>query len=202
MSGQLFIVSAPSGGGKTSLVEALLAEDPILKASISHTTRAPRSGETEGQDYFFVTPAEFDALVQANAFLEHAKVFDHHYGTSWKGVQSILEAGKDAILEIDWQGARLIRAKLDCVSLFILPPTKEILLNRLTQRAQDSVNVIEKRMQLAAEEMKHYPEYDFVIINDDFEKALSDLKAIIQASRLKTAQQRERYKALIDTLLV
>lgn len=201
MSGQLFIVSAPSGGGKTSLVEALLAQDPALKASVSHTTRTPRSGEIAGQDYFFVSPAEFDALVQEDAFLEHATVFGHHYGTSWKGVESILEAGKDAILEIDWQGARLIRAKMNCVSLFILPPTREILLNRLTQRAQDSMEVIEKRMQQAAEEMRHYPEYDFVIINDDFDKALSDLKAIVQSSRLKTAQQRERYKNLITSLL-
>lgn len=201
MSGQLFIVSAPSGGGKTSLVDALLAQDPVLKASVSHTTRAPRSGEAHGQDYFFVSPAEFDTLVKENAFLEHASVFGHHYGTSWKGVQSILEAGKDAILEIDWQGARSIRAKMDCVSLFILPPTREILLDRLTQRAQDSLDVIEKRMQQAAEEMRHYPEYDFVVINDDFDKALSDLKAIIQASRLKTIQQSERYKTLISTLL-
>lgn len=201
MSGQLFIVSAPSGGGKTSLVDALLAADDKLSASVSHTTRAARTGEVHGKDYYFVTPAEFEQLVEDNAFLEHATVFGHQYGTSWQSIKAIIASGNDAILEIDWQGARLIRSQMACSSLFILPPARAVLLDRLTQRAQDSEAVIEKRMQQAAEEMLHYDEYDFVIINDNFEHALLDLKAVIQACRLKTAQQAERHQSLIKSLL-
>lgn len=199
--GTLWIVSAPSGGGKTSLVNALLRQDPQLTLSISHTTREPRVGETNGKNYFFVDETEFLEAVEAGVFLEHAKVFQHWYGTSKKWVISELAKGKDVILEIDWQGAERIREQLPCQSIFILPPTSEILEKRLKARQQDSETTIESRMAKAKAEMSHYSAYDFVVINDDFETALSDLEAIIAADRLREKRQSKSQAACINTLL-
>ena len=201
MSGQLFIISAPSGGGKTSLIEALTRKDEKLNVSVSHTTRLARPGESDGVDYFYIGETEFQKLVNQNAFVEHATVFNHHYGTSWDSLRSILAQGKDAILEIDWQGARLIRTQMACVSIFILPPTRETLLSRLMSRAQDSQEVITSRMNLAVKEMQHYTEYDYVVINDDFQTALDEIHAVITASRLQTVLQTARHPQLIASLI-
>lgn len=189
MQGTLWIISAPSGGGKTSLVNALLAQDPQLTLSISHTTRAPRSGEMEGKNYFFVNDKTFLEHVDQGHFLEHAKVFQHSYGTSHQWVMKALAEGKDVILEIDWQGAKSVRTQMPCQSVFILPPSRAILKGRLEARRQDSEAVIQSRLAEASEEISHYSEYDFLVVNDDFEMALIDLKAIIRANRLKTSRQ-------------
>ena len=201
MSGQLFIISAPSGGGKTSLVAALVSQDANLQVSISHTTRKPRPGEVNEKNYYFIDVDNFKSMVENQAFLEHAEVFDHYYGTSWKSVENIIASGKDAILEIDWQGAQLIKQQMECVTLFIIPPSKQSLAQRLKNRGQDSDTTITQRMNKAATEMQHYPEYDYLIINDEFNDALNDIKSIIRASRLKTAQQRLVHTALINELI-
>lgn len=187
--GTLWVISAPSGGGKTSLVNALLAQDPQLTLSVSHTTRAPRVGEVEGKNYFFVDEATFLAEVRENIFLEHAKVFQHWYGTSKQWVLTQLSAGKDVILEIDWQGAQSVRKQMPCQSIFILPPSRDTLRARLEARRQDSEAVIQSRLAEASEEISHYEEYDFLVVNDDFEDALDDLKAIVRANRHTTERQ-------------
>ena len=164
MTGTLFIVAAPSGAGKTSLVKALLECEPNLHLSISHTTRSPRPGENHGQHYHFVQPAEFTRLVKEDAFLEHAEVFGNYYGTSRAEVEARLRAGKDVLLEIDWQGAAQVRAKMPCCSIFILPPSRDELLRRLRNRGQDSDAVIARRHAEAQTELSHYAEFDFLVI--------------------------------------
>jgi guanylate kinase len=179
-SGRLFILSAASGTGKTSLANALVESMPDVEFSVSHTTRAPRPGEKYGVHYFFVSHAEFEAMIAAGQFLEHAKVFDNYYGTSRAQVEQRLMQGKRVILDIDWQGARSIKARMpQAVSIFLLPPSRAALEERLTRRGQDSRTVIAGRMAKAMAEISHYSEFDHVVVNDDFEAALADLRAII-----------------------
>jgi guanylate kinase len=179
--GRLFIFSAASGTGKTSLAKALVERMPDLAFSVSHTTRAPRPGEQHGVHYYFVNQAQFDEMVAADRFLEHAKVFDNSYGTSRAATENLLRQGKNIILDIDWQGARAIKEKVpESVSVFILPPSRAALEERLTNRGQDTPEVIARRMREAVSEMSHYKEFDHVVVNDDFETALKDLQAIIR----------------------
>jgi len=196
--GTLYVISAPSGCGKTSLVRALIDRMPQLRASISHTTRAPRPAEVDAKDYHFVDQSTFDFLAQSNVFLEHAEVFGYSYGTSSEWVQNQLNAGVDVILEIDWQGAEQVclRAK-DAVSIFILPPSYDALLERLQARKQDSAMTIGHRMARAQNEMAHYAAYHYVVVNDNFDEAYADLHAIITSTRLRTGVQKERYHDLL-----
>jgi guanylate kinase len=199
--GNLFIISAASGAGKTSLLEALLANDAQIRRSVSHTTRAPRAGEIEGVHYHFVTEAQFLETLNAGDFLESADVHGSKYGTSQSRVDIGLQAGYDMVLEIDWQGAAQVRNIYpQAISIFILPPSVETLKQRLNNRAQDSAEVIAKRLAAAREEMRHVVEFDYVTINDNFDVALQDLMAIIRASRLKTQPQLQRYETLIQKL--
>ena len=199
--GNLFIITAASGAGKTSLVEALLANDVQIRRSVSHTTRQPRPGEQEGVHYHFVTEAQFLETLNAGGFLESADVHGAKYGTSQSGVDTALQAGNDVILEIDWQGAAQVRKLYpQSISIFILPPSVETLQQRLNNRGQDSAEVIAKRVAAAREEMSHVVEFDYVTINDNFEVALQDLMAIIRASRLKAPTQLQRYANLIQNL--
>ncbi len=200
--GTLFTVSAPSGAGKTSLVAALLEKDKNIKVSVSHTTRNMRPGEVDGVDYHFVTRELFDQMVESDGFLEHANVFDHCYGTSKQWVEKTLDQGIDVILEIDWQGAQQIRQLMpQAQGIFILPPSREALLHRLQGRGQDNKEVIERRMQDAISEMSHYKESQWLIINDNFEDALSQLHAVINAQRLSTQTQSEKHSELLASLL-
>jgi guanylate kinase len=201
--GTLFTISAPSGAGKTSLVNALLAgQDTRVCVSVSHTTRPGRPGETDGVNYHFVNRDTFVALQEAGEFLESAEVFGNLYGTSRAWVQSQLDMGKDVILEIDWQGAAQVRQALsDVRSIFILPPSLQTLLERLTNRGQDDQATINRRMEQARNEMSHYHEADFLIINDSFEQALADLSAIFRAVRLEQARQRVKNQQLLAELL-
>lgn len=201
MSGTLFIVAAPSGAGKTSLVKALLEREPEIVLSVSHTTRPPRPGEVDGVHYHFVNRGQFEELARRDAFLEHAEVFGNLYGTSREAVCAHLAAGRDVLLEIDWQGAQLVRAKLDCVSIFILPPSREELLRRLRSRGQDSEAVIARRTAEAQVEMAHCREFDFLVVNDDFATALAELRAIVACQRLRCENQAARYAALLADLL-
>ncbi|MDA8782159.1 guanylate kinase [Porticoccaceae bacterium] len=188
--GTLFIISAPSGAGKTSLVAEILAQVDNIQASISHTTRACRPGEQDGINYHFVTQQQFVSMIEDNAFLEHAEVFGNFYGTSQDWVEKTLSQSSDVILEIDWQGAEQIRSKFaDSRSIFILPPSKQALQERLNGRGQDNAEVIEKRIAAATEEMSHYVEADYLVINDDFSTALSQLEAIIRAQRCQMPVQ-------------
>ncbi|CAK0778758.1 guanylate kinase [Gammaproteobacteria bacterium] len=183
----LFIVSAPSGAGKTSLVKALLEAVPHLVVSVSHTTRAPRPGEKEGVHYYFVSHNKFLELIAQDAFLEHARVFGNWYGTSREGVQKNLSTGQDVVLEIDWQGARQARAAFpNAVSIFVMPPSQESLRQRLQGRGQDSPEVIEKRLAGAQEDLSHVKEFDHVVVNDDFAAALRHLITIVLAHRAHT----------------
>lgn len=200
--GTLYVVSAPSGAGKTSLLKAVLQKLPELKLSISHTTRPQRPGEQNGVDYHFVDQATFQKMLDEQRFLEHAEVFGNYYGTSRDWLEKQLVEGHDVILEIDWQGARQVRELMpECRGIFILPPSREELLNRLTNRGQDSDEVIAKRMAAATAEMKHYDEYDYVLINDDFELACAEMDAIFTARRLRIASQKVRQHHLIHDLL-
>jgi guanylate kinase len=202
MTGTLYIVSAPSGAGKTSLVDALVRTMPDLKVSVSHTTRPKRPGEIEGTHYHFVDAAIFERMAAAGDFLEHARVFGNLYGTSREQVLRNLEAGTDVILEIDWQGGRQVRqAFADSVSIFILPPSRDELERRLRGRNQDSDSVIAKRMQEAVNEMSHFREYDYLVVNDTFDDALTDLKAIVRARRLRCSVQIERLGRRVNELL-
>jgi guanylate kinase len=202
ISGNLFIITAASGAGKTSLVKAVLEKDPGIKISISHTTRAPRPGEVDGEDYHFVDAAAFLSILETGGFLESAHVHNARYGTSEKVVNEALAAGHDVILEIDWQGAEQVRKIFpDAISVFIVPPSLEVLGQRLKSRAQDSDEVIVKRLAAAREEMRHLVAFDYVTINDKFDDALRDLMAIIQTQRLKTNTQMQRYHALIQALI-
>ncbi|MCW8195640.1 guanylate kinase [Proteobacteria bacterium 005FR1] len=200
--GILYTVSAPSGAGKTSLVNALVESTPHLRVSISHTTRKIRPGETDGVNYHFVSRDEFDGMLQRTAFLEHADVFGNLYGTSKEWVESALASGEDVILEIDWQGAQQVRRLMpETVSIFILPPSRETLRRRLTGRGQDDPAVIEKRLAEARKEMSHYPECQYLVINDMFEEALADLKAIVRAERSRLDRQQQRQQTLLQELL-
>lgn len=205
--GSLITISAPSGAGKTSLVNKLIAADNRLHVSVSHTTRAIRPGETDGVNYHFLQQAEFDQMVADNSFLEYATVFGNSYGTSKLWVNEQLELGFDVILEIDWQGARQahqwLQSKQDAngIGIFILPPSLQALYARLTHRGQDGDDVIAARMASAVDEMSHFEQADFLVINDDFDVALTDLEAIIQASRLRLPRQKQQYDALVQALL-
>ncbi len=200
--GTLYTVSAPSGAGKTSLVNALLKTISGLHASVSHTTRAMRLGEKEGVDYYFVDQAVFLSLVDEQAFLEHAQVFNHFYGTSQKWVQQTLLGGADVILEIDWQGAAQVRRLLPgCISIFVLPPSLNALEERLKNRGQDASAVIKRRLSAAKEEISHFKEADYLIINDDFSEALDDIGSIILSKRLKLPRQEQKYLSLLKDLL-
>lgn len=201
-SGTLYIVSAPSGAGKTSLVRALVEALPQVQVSISHTTRPIRSGEVDGVNYHFVSREDFLTRLEEGEFLEYAEVFGNLYGTSQRWLEQALSEGYDLILEIDWQGAQQVRQLLPhAKSIFILPPSQEALRQRLTNRGQDSDEVIERRMQEAVSEMSHYVEYDYLIINDNFSHALEDLKAIFRGNRLNQQQQQKRFTGLLQELL-
>ena len=200
--GTLYIISAPSGAGKTSLVKALLERLSGVVVSVSHTTRAPRPGEQDGVDYHFIDKDEFERLVERGEFLEHAQVFDNYYGTRRATVLERLEADEDVILEIDWQGARQVSAAFpEALRVFILPPSREALLERLTTRGQDSDEVISRRMADAINEMSRYDEYDYLIFNDDFDAALLELEALFRARRLRSDAQQQRYGGQLKGLL-
>ena len=200
--GSLYTVSAPSGAGKTSLVRALVEATSNLCVSVSHTTRDKRPGEQDGVNYHFVSPNQFLAMAEKGDFLEHAKVFNHHYGTSADWVEQARAAGSDVILEIDWQGAHQIREKIaDAISVFILPPSEEALRQRLTSRATDDEQVINARMAEAKSEMSHYHESHYVLVNDQFDEALAEFVAIIAANRLRLEKQQRKHHSLITRLL-
>ncbi|MDP8051355.1 guanylate kinase [Pasteurella atlantica] len=202
--GNLYIVSAPSGAGKSSLINALLTDLPRseVQLSVSHTTRTPRPGEENGVHYHFTTQAEFKNLIERQHFLEWAEVFGNYYGTSLPMIEKSLEQGIDVFLDIDWQGAKQIKQKVpNAKTIFILPPSRQELQKRLIARGQDSEEVIAKRMAQAVSEMSHYNEFDYVIINNDFQTALNDLKSILTAERLQQNSQAVRYKQLIANLL-
>jgi guanylate kinase len=200
--GTLFIVSAPSGAGKTSLIGALVDGDSGVAISVSHTTRRPRPGEVDGREYHFIAEDTFKRMVAAGEFLEHARVFDHFYGTSRAEVAAKLARGTDVLLEIDWQGSRQIRAlEPAAVAIFLLPPSLDALRRRLVSRAQDDQATIERRMRDALSEISHYDEYDFLVVNDDFARALAELRAIVQAQRLRVRSQASRHRALLENLL-
>ncbi len=200
--GTLFIVSAPSGTGKTSLVNALVRDTNHLKLSISHTTRKPRPKEIDGYNYHFISTDKFKQMDMAGVFMESANVFGNHYGTSQETVQKMLDEGHDVVLEIDWQGAEQIKTRFpDAVSIFILPPSIQALQDRLESRGQDSAEVIKTRMTKAIAELKHYHKADFLVVNDDFEEALKSLKAIVKADRNSTSKQKIINQDLINTLI-
>ncbi|MGB5537583.1 MAG: guanylate kinase [Thiogranum sp.] len=200
--GTLYIISAPSGAGKTSLVKALLERLSGVVVSVSHTTRAPRPGEEDGVDYHFFNKPEFERLVEEGEFLEYAQVFDNYYGTRRATVLERLETDEDVILEIDWQGARQASEAFPrAVRIFILPPSREALQERLTMRGQDSDEVISRRMADAINEMRHYNEYDYLIFNDVFDVALAELEALFRARRLRCEAQQQRYASQLKALL-
>lgn len=202
MSGNLFIVSAPSGAGKTSLVAALLDSDPLVRKSVSFTTRAPRKGEVNGREYNFVSLAEFERMRAAGGFVESALVHGNHYGTSHQWLSARMAEGHDMLLEIDWQGAAQVRhVQPGAVSIFILPPSYEALMSRLNNRATDAASVIAQRVQNAREEIAHLFDFDYVIINQDFDRAAQELAAIVVAQRLRCILQKMRHQKLIDQLL-
>jgi guanylate kinase len=201
-TGTLYTVSAPSGAGKTSLVAALIERTDALRVSVSHTTRDQRPGEEDGVNYHFVSEQQFLAMLEGAEFLEHARVFDNLYGTSQTWVQEQLAQGIDVILEIDWQGAQQVkRLQPETLSIFILPPSRQSLLQRLTGRGQDDSATIDRRMADAVKEMSHYIESDFLVINDDFAQALAELQAIVSCQRLTTDRQRQTQQQLLDELL-
>ena len=202
MPGQLFIVAAPSGAGKTTLVSLLIGNDPGIHVSISTTTRTPRPGEENGREYHFVDVQNFREMVHRNEFVEWAEVHGNYYGTSLQWIKMEMDAGRDVLLEIDWQGAQQVRKSFpEAVSVFVMPPSLEALGERLSGRGTDSVETILRRIGAARDEMRHADEFDYVIINDELPQALDDLQAIVNASRLKYKIQCQRHAALFATLL-
>ena len=200
--GSLFIISAPSGAGKTSLVKALVEKDSNLRASVSHTTRSPRPGEKEGSNYHFVKKSFFDKMVNQGEFLESAQVFDHFYGTSKFWVQSQLKAGTDVVLEIDWQGANQIKERMPLAcAIFILPPSKNALQERLMSRGQDNHEVIQRRMDQAVDEMSHFESSDYLVLNGNFEEALNELEVIVTAQRLRTVNRSKSLGHILSEML-
>lgn len=200
--GMLYIISAPSGAGKTSLVKALLEEVDFVEVSVSYTTRTKRSGEREGIDYHFIDQETFQKMIDDDQFIEHAEVFGNYYGTSRQRIKEKMQAGIDIILEIDWQGAQQVRKQFEhCTTVFILPPSRHELLSRLNERALDDAEVIAKRMAEATEHISHYNEFEYLIVNDQFSHALGELKALIHAFRLRQTKQCRRHHNLIDALL-
>lgn len=201
VAGNLFVVAAPSGGGKTSLTRALLEREPGIRLSVSHTTRPPRPGEIDGVDYHFVTADRFAALKAAGEFLEHARVHGNWYATSAQWLTTQVDSGQDVLLEIDWQGALQVRKLVpESVHIFILPPSLVSLQERLVRRGQDDHDTIARRLTAAREEMRHCVEFDYVIINQEFASAVADLAAIVRASRLRSEQQCARHRALLAQL--
>ena len=201
-SGTLFIIAAPSGAGKTSLVKAISEQIDNANVSISHTTRKPRHDEKDGQAYHFIDETEFKALVSQNKFLEYAKVFDNYYGTSRDWVEQQLAENKNIILEIDWQGAKQVKSQLrNSVGIFILPPDYPTLRERLVGRQNDAQDIIDRRMSAAREEMSHYNEFDYIVINDDFERAVAELKAIITATNLGSCRQSKFYDGFVSEII-
>lgn len=203
-TGTLFIISAPSGAGKSSLIRAYLAQENHhpAKVSISHTTRKPRPGEQPGEHYYFVDNQEFESLIEQNAFVEYAHVFDHYYGTSKAEIEQSLMQGINVFLDIDWQGAKQVRQQMpESKSIFILPPSLKELENRLIKRGQDDAQVISKRMHKAQSEISHYNEYDYVIINDDFDESLRSLNAIMTSASLEQSKQAIAHQQLLAALL-
>lgn len=201
ITGQLFIVAAPSGGGKTSLVKQLVNTLDHIEVSVSHTTRDKRTGETEGQHYFFVSEPKFLEMVNASEFVEHAAVYGHYYGTSEAQIQTRLARGIDVVLDIDWQGAKQIRHRFkDAVSVFILPPSIETLEQRLVDRQREHADIIQERMEHAHAEVQHYAEFDYLIVNEDFQQAALELQAIVTATRLRMSVQAKRHAALLSLL--
>ncbi|BAP57708.1 guanylate kinase [Thioploca ingrica] len=200
--GTLFTVCAPSGAGKTSLVNALVASLDNLTVSVSHTTRQPRPGEKNGVNYHFVTEDDFIHMLTCNLFLEHAQVYDHYYGTSQRWLLEHLHTGTDVILEIDWQGAQQVRRlKPDTVTIFILPPSREVLERRLRSRGKDSEAVIAQRLQAAVDDISHYVEFDYLVVNDDFSQAVKDLQAIVHSQRLTQLAHAPKLEKLLTDLL-
>jgi len=200
--GQLFVIAAPSGAGKTSLVRALMERRPDLRFSISYTTRPQRPNEVHERDYFFVDQPTFEEMVTAGEFLEHARVFDNHYGTSKAQVEALLEQGENVLLEIDWQGARQIRRAMPtCRSIFILPPSRDALEQRLRGRQSDSDEVIARRLRDSIEDMSHWAEFDDVVVNDDFAQATDDLAAIVAGETRRFSRERPALQPLLDRLL-
>ncbi len=199
--GTLYVISAPSGAGKTSLVAEMLRNDEKLGVSVSHTTRTMREGEQDGVNYHFVGRVEFEAMIARGDFLEHADVFGNYYGTSQVWVRETLSKGQDVILEIDWQGAAQVRRLIpECVSIFIVPPSPEVLRQRLVGRGTDAPEVVERRLAEAEEECRHAVEFDYLVVNDDFPAALADLLAIVRAQRLRMEVQQPRHRALLAGL--
>ncbi len=199
--GTLYVISAPSGAGKTSLVGEMIRSDPRLGVSISHTTRPMRPGEQDGVNYHFVAREEFEAMIRRGEFLEHANVFGNYYGTSQVWVEQTLAQGQDVILEIDWQGAAQVRRLMpQCVSVFIVPPSAEALRERLVGRGTDAPDVVERRLREATEECRHALEFDYLVVNDDFDVALYQLMSVITAQRLRIGQQERRYAGLLSSL--
>ena len=198
----LFIIAAPSGCGKTSLVKALIEQLDNLCVSVSHTTRAARACEIHGKNYFFVSKAEFDEINNNKGFIESAQVFDNHYGSAKQTVKDLLSKGQDVILEIDWQGAQQVKKSFkDAIGIFILPPSISALEERLTGRGQDDQSIIERRMRDAVSEMQHFDEFDYLVINDDFNVALNDLGNIIHTQRLTLEQQLNKHQDLLKQLI-
>ncbi len=202
VNGRVYVISAPSGAGKTTLVEALMAQDVNVTRAVTHTTRGAREGEENGVDYHFVTKDQFREMIQNQAFLEHAEVFDNLYGTSLAEVRKHTETGKDVVLVIDWQGANSVKAIMpDAELIFIIPPSIASLEERLSARQQDDPAVVKKRMADAVNQIRHYESFDYVVVNDDFETALQDLKEIFRVNRLRTVYQKANNQSLLESLL-
>lgn len=202
MTGSLYVISAPSGAGKTSLVHALLQREPRLALSTSHTTRTRRPTEQDGREYHFVSIPEFERMIEARAFLEHAKVFDNYYGTGRAQIDAFRDTGRDVVLEIDWQGARQVRASCpDCHSVFVLPPSRDALRERLQARRTDSADVIERRLRDAVFDMGHYAEFDSVVVNEVFDDAVDDLRRIVAGDGSAYGAGRDSLRPLLAHLL-
>lgn len=200
--GSLFVIAAPSGAGKTSLVRALMQRQPQLKFSISYTTRAKRPAEQQGRDYFFVDEGQFQHMIGADAFLEHARVYDNFYGTSREQVERLLAAGTDVLLEIDWQGARQVRRAMpECQTIFVLPPSRTELEKRLRGRGTDSAQIIARRLEESMDDLSHWNEFDYAVVNDDFERATRELEAIVTGAGAPLRRERASIQALVTELL-